>query len=120
MGTVFFNPAVPEFQNPPQPFATEVDYAFFAGSMSSFNLTANRDQLVAADQPGTNIALTPNPINLKLPLDLPVFYSTSGYYPTTYTITYDAPSQSFKLELGDMVFRPALSPTGQPLPQVKK
>lgn len=122
LGTVFFNPFVSEFNiNPstklPGAFTTEVDYAFYQGNFSSFNLTSNLNELVTLDSTG-NVA-TREPINLTLPLDLPVGYATSGYYPTTYTIRYDGASDSFRFELGNMVFRQATDTSGNPLPQSK-
>jgi hypothetical protein len=116
MGTVYFDPFIPEFNG--GPFTTEVDYAFYAGNMSSFNVTSNLNQLVTLN-PDLSVA-TRVPINITKNLDLPPGYSTSGYYPTTYSIRYDASSDSFLFELGGMRFVPATDPNGNPLPQAKK
>ena len=98
LGTIYFNPLIPEFNG--KPFATEVDYAFFDGNLSSWNVTANGTVVEDASN-------NPLPVNIKEPLDLPDAYQEAGYYPTTYTIRYDAPSNSLIFELGDMVYRQA-------------
>jgi hypothetical protein len=116
LGTIYFNPFVPEFNH--GQFTTEVDYAYYAGTLSSINVTSNLNQLVTLNPDGS--VATRLPINLTAPLDLPQGYQTSGYYPTTYSIKYDPNSDSFNIELGNMVFRQATDIHGQPLPQVKK
>jgi len=119
LGTVYFNPTVPEFTPPPNtgPFTTEVDYAYFAGSLSSFNISASLSQLVTVD--GAGIVTSTLPINLVQPLDLPDGVQVSGYYPTNYSIKYDANRQAFNFELGGFVFRQATDPAGNPLPQAR-
>jgi hypothetical protein len=114
LGSIYFDPFIPEFNG--GAFTTEVDYAFYAGNMSSFNLTSNLNQLVTLN-PDLSIA-TRVPINETKPLDLPPGYKTSGYYPTTYSIRYDATSDSFLFELAGMRFVPATDKNGNPLPQV--
>jgi hypothetical protein len=116
LGTVYFDPFVPEFNH--GQFTTEVDYAYYAGTLSSINVTSNLNQLVTLNPDGS--VATRLPINLTKKLDLPTGVQTSGYYPTTYSIKYDPNTDSFNFELGNMVFRQATDINGHPLPQVKK
>jgi len=98
LGTIYFSPLLPEFNG--GAFTTEMDYAYFDGVLSSWNVTSNGS--VVEDNSGN-----PLPVSIKKPLDLPAAYQEAGYYPTTYTIRYDSPSNSIVFELGDMVYRPA-------------
>lgn len=104
LGTVYFDPLIPEFNG--GAFTTELDYSYYAGVLDSWNLTANRSVLVN-DNAGTNIVASANSVHIKQTLKVPAQYQESGYYPTTYSIYYDAGTQSFVFILGDMVYHTA-------------
>jgi len=119
LGTVLYDPDVPEFnQVNPGPFAHESDWQFFNGSMSAITITVPRNELVAADKPGTQQVQTPTHINVTVPLGQPQAFQTTGYYPSTYTIRYNASSDTYDFELGGMKFHQGVDINGNP--QVKK
>jgi len=119
LGTVLYDPDVPEFAFPtPGQFVHESDWQFFAGSMSAITITVPRNELVAADKPGTQQVQTPTAINVTVPLGQPQAFQTSGYYPTTYTIRYNASSDTYDFELGGMKFHQGVDINGNP--QVRK
>jgi len=90
-----------------QPFNTLYDYGFYDGEPSVIALGASKAFLET--QP-----------NVTNPIKIPTSYPKSGYYPTEYSVTFDATSQEYRLSLSGLTYRsvPEPSPTWGLLPLV--
>ncbi len=83
-----------------QPFTTLYDYAFFDGQASVIGFGAAK-------------AFLETQSNVTKPIKVPTSYIKSGYYPTEYSVMFDAASQEYKMVLGGFNYRsvPEISPT---------
>lgn len=93
-GTRYFDPdlAFPILMG--QPFTSLYDYGFFDGEVSFMDLAVTK----------TFLETQPNVTNQ---IKLPVSYSRSAYYPTTYSITYDDSNQEYRIAYSGLTFRSA-------------
>lgn len=92
-GERYFDPdaALPIFTGQ-QPFTTLYDYAFFDGQMSLTSFGATK-------------AFLETQSNVTKPIKIPISYPKSGYYPTEYSVSFDATSQEYKLSLSGLTYR---------------
>jgi len=95
MGTHYVDSTSPEFHG--QTFTKTFVYGFYRGKMFFLEPMITRAYFLT------------NPNDL-LDIKQPVSYLRTGYFPTRYTIIYDAVSQRYNIILRDFVFR--ISPIG--------
>jgi len=88
--------------NGQQPFTSFYAYTFSDGKGSSIENIVNKAFLET--QP-----------NVTNPIKLPTSFSKSGYYPTEYSVTYEATSQEYRFSLTGLTFRSSI-PT--PVPEL--
>jgi hypothetical protein len=82
------------------PLTSLYDYAFYNGKVSFMDVLATKAFLES--QP-----------NVTLPIKLPAAYSKNGYHPTSYSVTFDAASQEYRMAFTGLTYRsvPEISPT---------
>jgi hypothetical protein len=91
IGTVYLDPSNPKVSEVPF-HSFDMDFAFFNGHMNSHNLTIASSWLAQKQSAS---------VNFKIPQK----YPKPGYYPTRYTITYDANRKVYNAALVDFVSR---------------
>ena len=84
-----------------QTFTSTYYYAFFDGKLTDIDFT------------GTIAFLSTQP-NITVPIKVPTLYSKSGYYPTEYSISYDAASQEYSMAFGGLTYRDAAESVPEP------
>ncbi|MEQ9483540.1 hypothetical protein [Coleofasciculus sp. F4-SAH-05] len=97
-GIRYFDPTAPlpvaEINGQPQ-LTSVYNYAIFDGNRLSF-----------LDIVTSNAFLETEP-NFTSPIKLPTVLSKSGYYPTEYSVTYNATSQEYNVTLSGLTYRSA-------------
>ena len=101
VGTRYFDPDVtfPIVQGQ-QPFTTTYDYGFYDGNPTLRGI-------------GVTKAFLETQPNVTIPIKIPTTYSQGGYYPTSYSVTYDPASQDYRVAYSGLTYRrsiPELSP----------
>ena len=92
MGRHWVDPTSPEYQP--------------GGSFSSTFIYGTYDGRVTFLEPMFTKAMLTNSVNFTAPIKQPQVYEVSGkYYPTNYTIRYDAAAKEYVVSLTDMVLR---------------
>ncbi|HET9504670.1 MAG TPA: DUF5602 domain-containing protein [Hymenobacter sp.] len=92
MGRHWTDPASPEYQP--------------GGSFSSTFIYGTYDGRVTFLEPMFTKAMLTTSVNFTAPIKQPQAYEVSGkYYPTNYTIRYDATAKEYVISLGDMILR---------------
>ncbi len=84
-----------------QPFTSTYYYAFFDGKLTDIDFTSS-------------IAFLATQPNVTVPIKLPTSYFKSGYYPTEYSITYDAASQEYSMAFGGLTYGAAAESVPEP------
>jgi hypothetical protein len=51
--------------------------------------------------------------NVTVPIKLPKVYAKSGYYPTSYSITFDETRKEYSVSLDNLTYRAAPQPKAQ-------
>ncbi len=99
IGTRYFDPdaALPIIMGQ-QSFNTLYDYGFYDGEPSVIAFGASKAFLET--QP-----------NVTNPIKVPTSYPKSGYYPTEYSVTFDATSQEYNLSLSGLTYRSVPEPS---------
>ncbi len=90
MGAHWIDPASPEFNN--QSFTKTFIYGFYDGNMSFL-------------EPMVTVAYLGTKPNFSGDIKLPEKYLTSAYYPTRYSVKYDAASKEYTVALEGMMLR---------------
>ncbi len=91
LGNIYFNPAEPGYSE--VPFKTAFsEYRYFNTHISAISL-------------GTPNTFLMSKQSLTNPIGVPAKYPKSGYFPTTYTIRYNASRKTYIMALGGFVYR---------------
>ncbi len=90
MGAHWYDTTAVEFHG--QPFTSTFIYGFYDGRM-------------IFDEPMVTVAYLMSHPDHSEQLKLPAVYPTSAYYPTTYSVTYDATAGTYKVSLGGLMMR---------------
>jgi len=53
----------------------------------------------------TKAFLETKPATLVVPIKLPAQYATTGYHPTSYTVSYDATTKEYRVALSGLIRR---------------
>jgi hypothetical protein len=93
MGVHYIDPTAPEF-NPPQPFSRTFIYGFYKGNQVFFEPMIAKSYLDT--KPNESIAIKQ-----------PSAFQKTGYYPTRYTVKYDASAKEYTIALEGLTQRQA-------------
>jgi hypothetical protein len=94
MGAHAIDTAAPELHG--KPFTTTFIYGFYNGQMNFL-------------EPMVTMKYLQSKPNFSAPVKLPAAYASSGYYPTRYSIRYDARRREYSISLDGLTFRKAAS-----------
>lgn len=90
MGAHAIDPSSPEFNK--QPFTKTFIYGFYDGRMVFF-------------EPMMTKAFLETKPNITDRIKLPKIYAKNGYYPTAYSVRYDATQREFEISLDNLVYK---------------
>jgi hypothetical protein len=90
MGAHAIDPSSPEFNK--QPFTKTFIYGFYDGQMIFF-------------EPMMTKAFLETKLNATDRINLPKTYAKNGYYPTAYSVRYDANQRDFDISLDNLIYR---------------
>ncbi|MEJ2657121.1 MAG: DUF5602 domain-containing protein [Desulfobacterales bacterium] len=90
MGAHAIDPSSPEFNK--QPFTKTFIYGFYDGQMVFF-------------EPMMTKAFLETKPNTTSRIKLPKTYAKNGYYPTAYSVRYDAAQREFEISLDNLIYR---------------
>jgi hypothetical protein len=74
------------------PLTSLYEYGFYEGKMSSVDIIVTKSFLETQS-------------NITIPIKQPNLYSKTGYYPTSYSVTYDEASQEYRTSLTGLTLR---------------
>jgi Domain of unknown function (DUF5602) len=94
MGVHWIDATSPEFHG--ESFTKTIIYGFYDGELAFFEPMITRDFLL-------------NQSNITAPIKQPAKYPKDGYYPTEYSINYDASSEEYTVSLNELTFRAVTS-----------
>jgi hypothetical protein len=90
MGAHAIDPSAPEFNK--QPFTKTFIYGFYDGQMAFL-------------EPMVTKAFLETKPNTKDRIKLPKAYAKNGYYPTAYSIRYDATQREYEISLDNLIYK---------------
>jgi len=91
MGQHWRDPSAPELNG--QPFTRTFLYGSYDGALTFW------ETMVA------KAYLETKPAGVPIPIKLPARYASTGYYPTSYAVGYDAAAKEYRLALSGLVGR---------------
>jgi hypothetical protein len=90
MGAHAIDPSAPEFNK--QPFTMTFIYGFYDGQMAFM-------------EPMMTKAFLETKPNTKDRIKLPKAYAKNGYYPTAYSVRYDATQREYEISLDNLIYK---------------